>query len=436
MKRLGRLLRSRRLALGTILALMAYVGLGTVLSEGAFASPVFLAIVAALTLETAACAIERTRRALAHMRTGTIERATVEALRTRPTFTFALPADRDAMDVVADVLGALRLKVTKGEVLAEGRSGTFAFLGSPVFHWCLVLLFTVAALGQLTRAEGLMGVVAGGERPDVAESYGALTVGPLHGDLSGLTIAVTEMAPSHIGNGVEQGPTPYVELRDEAGAVLAEGYVHANSPLRFRSMLIHRSAYGLAAVVRLGEGDAAITHDVLFDLDEADPVGVLPVELTVTGASGADVADVVLRVLPTQDGVERLSATYAPAGVPLESATATTSVLTAGDSVTLPGGVTLEVVRLTSYARLSVVDDWSVPVIYALFAVALIALMLAVLVPSRVVRVLIVRGEGGEFIAHVGVRRARADLAFPTRVERAFGAATIPDDGGTPLASS
>ncbi|MGB4581883.1 MAG: hypothetical protein WBI91_08475, partial [Coriobacteriia bacterium] len=64
MRRLYRLLRSRKLAFWLIGAFVAYSAVATSVTEGdferAYANPVFYAIATALALATAACAWERT----------------------------------------------------------------------------------------------------------------------------------------------------------------------------------------------------------------------------------------------------------------------------------------------------------------------------------------------------------------------------------------
>jgi hypothetical protein len=90
-----------------------------------------------------------------------------------------------------------------------------------------------------------------------------------------------------------------------------------------------------------------------------------------------------------------------------------------GEQVAIPGGLTLTVVQLTKYARLSVVNDWSVYYIYALFVFAVIGLALAVFAPLRGARVLLVTDDQGARL-HVAVRHGRGDPHFPARVEAAL----------------
>ncbi len=103
---------------------------------------------------------------------------------------------------------------------------------------------------------------------------------------------------------------------------------------------------------------------------------------------------------------------------PVEAATIDV-VASEGEDVQIADGLVLTIDRLTSYARLSVVDDRSVYVIYALFALAVIGLTFAVFAPLRGARALVVDGDNGMCL-HVTARHSRGDPHFPARVESAL----------------
>jgi len=98
------------------------------------------------------------------------------------------------------------------------------------------------------------------------------------------------------------------------------------------------------------------------------------------------------------------------------------ATLAKGDALVLPGGQLLRLVDIVYYARLSVVDDWSIYPIYALFVIAGAALSLAVFTPYRVVRLLLVETPDG-LVLHAQARHARRDPLFAEHVEGALRAA-------------
>lgn len=438
-------LRSRRLAVWLIVLFVTYMAIGTIVPQGdvgtsavaewvaghpalaaiaiplglhhAYSTPLFLLLTAVLMLSTGACAWERTRRVwLGSRRDAASAKRVQDRLREKPTFVISL-ARPDSFDVGA-ALKTLRLRAIPGDRVTEARSGGWGVLGSPIFHWSLVLLFLFVGLGQLTRSEGLIGVVSGGSKPDVAASYGVLTTGPLHGAMSGRLIAVTGIERSFSANGLAQGPTPFIELRDADGALLKADYAYSNHPLRYRSTLIHMNADGLAAVVSVGSSGSMGQSEVLIDYAAGSPTGVQPTMVTFSNTQGVPIADVVFDLPPSAENTVAVAVRYAPVGG-LAGPDAHEAVLTPGGSVTLSGDVVLKIDRLTSYARLSVVDDWSVAYIYISFGLALLGLMLALFVSPRTLWVTRVETEAGAAL-HVLVRHARGDAAFPTRAENAF----------------
>lgn len=423
MKRVWAFLRSRKVAVWTIVAFSVYAAVATTLSDGdwsvPYGNPFFIAISALLAASTAACAWERTRAALRALKhPATPSAAVIEQLRTRPRFTVPVAPGPDALDRIETTLRSLHLRVTRAGDVIEARGGTLGPLGSSIFHWALALLFVVIVLGQLTRAEGLMGVVAGYSKADVPESYGTLEAGPLTGALTGRTIAVPRIEDGFTANGVEQGITPYVEIRSAAGDVLAAGHAYANHPIRYRSMLVHNNDNGLAVVTTVSTQGQDLQQEVLLDYS-ADRLGVDPSGFEVTGPAGESLA-VILFDVP-EGGESTLEAPAVRvraggAGWSPESPAEAEAVLRVGESTVLPGGVTLTIDGLTKYARLSVVDDWSVYCIYALFVIGMAGLSFALFAPYRVVRATIV-AEGGSRHLAVTARHGRGDPHFPGRVE-------------------
>ncbi len=427
MKPLWRLLRSRKVAVWTIIAFIVYAGIATTVSDGDWAvpyrGPIFLVIAALLTASTAACAWERTRAAVKNASLKAPSAAALARLRERPGIVVPVPDADSALDTAEAALRGLRMRAIRTDSAIEARAGIAGAFGSPIFHWALALLFVVVALGQLTRTEGMMGVVSGSSKVDAAESYGSLETGPLTSALTGRVIAVPSMESSFTANGVEQGITPYVEVRSADGAkVLASGHAYANHPIRYRSMLVHANSDGLAAVVRVEGAAGAFEQEVLLDYN-ADRTAVEPGFVGVVGADGTTMATVMVDPAEGSTPATPLVRVRAVAGqAPVDMIPTVDVVIREGEQVEIPGGLTLTVVQLTKYARLSVVNDWSVYYIYALFLFAVVGLVLAIFAPLRGARVLLVNDEEGARL-HVAVRHGRGDPHFPARVEAELRAA-------------
>lgn len=423
MKRLWRLLRSRTLAIWAILAFAAYAALGTAVPGGDWSapyhSPVFLAICALLAASTTLCAWERTRAAMKGARMRPASEATIARLRDTAPTVIDLPDCRDCAGAVERTMRSLRMRVERHGDVIEARAGAAGAFGSPVFHWALAGLFVVVALGQLTRAEGQMGVIAGTSKPDAPESYGTLETGAFAGALSGRIIAVPAIESSYMANGVEQGVTPFVEIRSPDNDVLASGYAYANHPIRYRGMLVHATGNGLGAVLLVSGQGSDLTQEVLLDYTE-DRSGVEPAVVGIEGQGGVTLATLVLD--PPADSTPDRPAVRlrAVAGEGTAETSATIeAIVPEGGQLEVPGGFTVTVVELAKYARLSVVDDWSVYYIYALFVLAAIGLVLAVFTPLRRARVLVVHEMHGGTV-YLAVRHARGDPHFPGRVEAAL----------------
>ncbi len=390
----------------------------------AFSHPMFLGMLFVLTASTVVCAWDRTARAARIMRSrGTVDARQVEALRTRPGARFEFDADdaearyRDA----GDALRRIGLRVRSGPLISEASSGAWGLLGSPIFHWAIVGLLLVVPVGALTRSEGLIGIVAGYEKPDVVESYGRLERGALHASMSGLTIGVEKDMPvEFIEDGIDRGAAPVVYLRD-GDRELARGRVYPNKPLHHGALTVHISDWGLGAVTTLLEGDiASEPSQVLIDRDETSASGWASVTETYADPTGAEVA----------------SATFAPefganVAVRVEVArrdgSTISRVMGVGDAVDLADGVSLRIDHLGKYARLSVVDDWSISLLYALLVVACLSVGVSVLVPYRAAWVLLDR-SGDVPALCVSVSHSRGDSGFVERVMVGVGAAVGKED--------
>jgi cytochrome c biogenesis protein ResB len=387
-----------------------------------FDSPLFYVLSGFLALSTATCAWERTRFAIRNLRTRSASRAFIERLATSPPHVVPVI---DRASVVSDVTTALskhRIRTRReGDLLlgVRGRSGPVA---SAVFHWCLALLFVAIVFGQLTRADGVMDVVVGTSLPDVADSYAFMDAGPWHGAMSADSIGVSSLESSLVVEGLERGVTPYVEVRSLDGAQRAAGHVYANSPLRYGSTLIHRAGHGFLALVRIGSGQGAYRQVVRLDVDRADST-VVPFGMTVGDASGVPLADVEFDVDKDEADsleAESLVVRYGAPGGRLQEGDVRTTVLRIGEAVEVGNGVVLVLEDVSAFARLNVVDDQSVMLIYGLFVLLAGSLGVAIFVSPFSIWVLLAEDDEGCATLKIVTRAGKGDLGVADRVLRSI----------------
>lgn len=363
-------LRHPRIAVWLIagLAVYAVVVTSRAPSTLSFLHPVFLLGVAWLTLSTAACAWDRTRLAWRAIVRPDAWRRSLESRALRSQEHPPHPAD---LDRIAEDLGDLGLRVERDGEILFARSRRWAHVGSPLFHWALVVLLAAAAAGQLTRAEGELYVPVGSSLVDQRASYVlGISQAPLFRDrFTGLTIAVEKVEPDYSAGGVSRGATPLVVI-SKGETTIARTYVYPNSPARAGSLLVHRGDVGPALRARFAfPGGAAQDVTMAFPLDAVtrrpQPVGL---DLTSGGATFTASA------VPSEGG-----------RVTIVMAGASSKALAPGDSATLPGGISVAVLERTTYAELVVANDWSVPLLYAAFALAALGSAIALLFPPRAV---------------------------------------------------
>ena len=417
--RLWQFLRSRRLAVWLLVGLTSYMGLSTVIPlSQPFSNPVFLAVSALVTFSTAACAWERSVGAVRSWRRARANSLATAADAGQPSsvLVIELPAHLstpDALSAADDALRGLRMRAREVGDGLLATSGQLGLLGSPLFHWAMVGLFVFAALGQLTRYEGVAEVPLGESFSDVAESYESeLSVGPLAGDsFSGDQITFGEMDFDLVVDDVSRGTSPWVVL-SRGGEVVVEQWVYPNNPLRDGSMLIHHVEIDplLLATVRFGEtaGEQRVAVHFEFEQREAklfdatDPV------------SGEAMS---IRVVPLGGEKVEVSA--------VEVSDAQTSTVGQGEVALLGDGATFTPDALTYSTQLRVVRDWSVPWVYAMFLLGCVGVALTVFVLPRSVTVGVAGGENGSGAEtlDVVVTASKTDPAFRGRVRRAIEAA-------------
>lgn len=364
--------------------------------HAAYSQPLFLAIMAVLAASTAVCAWERSVRAITAWRSrGRVTPTQITRLKVAESLPVSAAEESDpqrALERASDALRGIGLRSTRGTSMLEATSGRWGLAGSPVFHWALVGLLVLIPVGRLTRSEGLMGVVAGTSRVDEAAAYGRLQEGPLHGSFTGYRIAVDSGFPLNLREeGVDRGPAPTVSLSD-GETLLARQQVVPNRPLRYGPITIHMNELGTGMAYSLVTSEGVAVSDLaLIDVKASDPSGFTTFGATYDNANGDIVADLTITMPPGSspegtatagDGHHMRTVAVGPEGARVDR------LVTAGDVVDLGAGLALRVDAVDYYARLSVVDDWSVSWIYALFVLAVGAVSVSVLVPHRVVRVL------------------------------------------------
>lgn len=410
----------------------------------AYSSPFFLACILALGLSTALCAWQRTKaaagRAKALRRAAATDAASLAA-----SHDLELPYDltlsaSEVLTVAERTLAGLGIKAKRRDETLISVSATWSVWGSPVFHWALLALIAALFVGNLLRAEGLMGVTVGQTKPDAAESYGTIHTGPLH-DWSRIhrSIRVDAFDPAYTSGGIDRGPTPTVTLLDATGAVVKTQLVYPNHTLQSGSLTIYPSDFGLSAIVSLvgKNGVAGGTGAMLTDFSATATEGTVPVDfLGVDGPDGKPLYRIYVTVpLDRTDGVfvRRVPAVptahvdvRTPDGAPVVART-----VGIGESVRLPVG-DLRLEGVGYYARLSIVDDWSIPLLYLGLVVAMVGLTISVVARQQIVAATVIDSPNGPILA-VKLRLWRNPSSSRSEIESELTRALAGvDEGNTP----
>ncbi len=404
----------------------------------AFASVPYVALGVFLALCTALCAWRRTgvaRRRARRLRDATAGGESAAAA--SPDLEISLGPNLNqerALEIAADTLRHLGVPTTRrGEVLISV-SPWWSVWGTAVFHWALVAVIVTLAVAGLVRAEGQMGVAVGQVRPDQPESYGQLTTGPWYRwDSAERFIRVDGFNIDYQVGGVSRGPTPTVSVLDSDGDVIASRLVYPNHILRQGALSIYPVDYGLSAAIAMLDGTGAeIQRTVqLVDFDGTTPDGTSPIsEVGLYGPNGQVLNRLILSV--PLDSVDegflgRLPETPRARFVILnpDGSLALDEVIEPGQRVQLPAGGELELLGVDYYARLQLVDDPSVPLLYASGVIALVGLGIATLARQMILTVK-VEPEGGHARLAVHMRLWRiystSRSEIEDRLRRALGA--------------
>ena len=376
--------------------------------HAAFASPAFLAVVLVLGMSTTLCAWRRTKVAMARARLLSSARRTgADALSVTRDFELAVDPAWDstaAVSAVQRTLQALGIRARLRDGVLDAVSTPLSVWGSAVFHWALVALLAFVLLGQAVRADGSMAIAVGQTRPDAPDSYVAVSAGPWH-DWAGVkrSLRVDSFEPALKLGGIDRGAVPTVSVLDSSGNVVRKQRVYPNMMLHSGSLSISAPRCGLAAEMALldpaGNETGRLTRYVDFSqvasegttplgiLSRSDPAGSSKTYLAVTVPLDR-AGDGFGEWIPKQPSV-RVTVMSVDGGVLVNQ------VIRPGEGVVLPGGEGLGLVGVGWYSRLSIVDDGTVPFIYAAMIVALIGLAISLLARQQMVAAAVVEGPDG-----------------------------------------
>jgi cytochrome c biogenesis protein ResB len=385
----------------------------------AFTAITFLACVFVLALSMAMCSWQRTKAATGRARTLRKARRADESsiIGDHDLEIVCDPAlsASEVLSVVSGTLTHLGIKTKERDGVLAAVSSPLSVWGSPIFHWALLALMVVILVGSLQRSDGLMALTVGQTKVDAPASYGRLRTGPLH-DWSAVhrSIRLDAFEPDFRAEGIDRGPTPTVSVLDEAGNVIQKQRIYPNMMLHAGSLSINAPAYGLSATLSIADTSGAeIARSVeIIDFSQAAPEGTVPVEPLKLSDGAGNILLLISVTVPLDRTGDRF-AEWMPnaptARVVVTSPTGESlsdSVVSPGQGVSLSDGVVLRLVDIGWYARLSLVDDWTTPVLYATMVIAMIGLAITLLFRQQLLLATVVEGpEGRRLVAKLRLWR-------------------------------
>lgn len=411
----------------------------------AFSAPVFIAMAAVLMLSTAVCSWGRTKVAVRRSRAlRAAARADANAIAARHDLTLAIEPGTSARDVLLTTARALEptgLKVVLDGDVARSVSPWWSVWGSPVFHWALVLLALAAFAGVLFRVEGNMVIPVGETRTDAPESYLVLEAGPWHRwDQAARSIRVDDFDPAMQKGDLALGAVPTVSVLDADGHVIAHEDVYPNNKLHAGSLSINAPDCGLTATIALTTASGGALPPVvqLVAFSQESSGGTEPFQPLVA----TDDSDQVLLRMNTSIPLDRLQdGTYGEwiprdpaAHVVLEDGSGAVlfdGVVRKGESAALTGGGTIQLLDIGWYTHLALVDDPSIPVVYAAMLLGMLGLAISLVSRQQLFAATVVDvGDGGRALSVV-LRLWRNSSTDRAEVERVLAVALgSPEEGG------
>jgi cytochrome c biogenesis protein ResB len=452
-----RFLRSARLATWLLAVLGAWSALGTLVPQGAasdptvaawasahgliepvvrvlglhqaFTSPVLIVCILVLAVSTALCAWQRTKAAVAKARTlrKAAQAETASVAESHDLEIACDPALRgpEVLAITSETLAHLGIRTKRRGDLLTTVSSPWSVWGSPVFHWALFALIMALIVGNLLRSEGVMALAVGQTTADAPQSYGVLYTGPLHDwGLVHRSIRVDAFEPDYQTGGIDRGPTPTVTVLDGAGKVIKTQRVYPNMTLSTGPLAIYPSAYGLAVDVTLISAKGVETGRAvqLVDFSDVATSGTTPdAVLNVNDSAGKALLGIFITVpldrrgdALVQEVPKKPVARVAVASV--DGQTVLDRLVSPGEQVALPSGDTLRIGGIGYYARLQVVDDWTIPLLYVGLVVAVIGLTITVVARQQILLATVTEGSDGVKLA-VRVRLWRNASSSHSEIE-------------------
>lgn len=395
----------------------------------AFTAPVFLLCILALALSTAVCAWRRTKVAVARSRTlhgaPTVDKEALIANHDLEIDCDPRIEESAILALASETFGRLGVQTRQRDRVITAASPAWAAWGSPVFHWALLALIVAMPLGSLFRSSGQIGLAVGQDEFDEPASYGILSAGPLHRwPKVPRTIRVDAFDLKYETGGVNRGPTPTVTVSDAEGNVIKSQRVYPNKTLKTGSLTIYPADYGLSATVSVVDTRGAETRrsTELLDFSGKAEGGTTPVNpLVLSDEAGNAQAEVFVSVpLDRVEGGLLAKLPEDPRArvvvVSAEGKPLLDRILRPGEDLVLPTGDTLRLLDLGYYARLQLVDDPSIPVLYASLVIAIIGLGIATLVRQQVVSAAVIETQHGGKLA-VRLRLWRNVTSSRTEIE-------------------
>jgi cytochrome c biogenesis protein len=378
----------------------------------AFGAPAFLACVVLLALSTVLCSWRRTKVALSRARTlRLVARGESPSQSERHELEIACDpalAAADVLSIAAGTLGRLGFRTSAADDTLTSASAPWSVWGSPVFHWALVVLILAAVAGSLVRSEGSMALAVGQAKADSAASYVSVSAGPWH-SWSGVDrgIRLDSFDPDFKTGGIDRGAVPTVSVLDASGKAVVTQRVYPNMKLHSGSLSINSPAVGLAASLDLLDASGAQVGQLIQydDFSQAATGGTVPLEMFSHRDSAGRVQLRLAATVPL-DRVGTGYGEYIPAQpsvrLVVTSAGGTTlldHILRPGESVALPGGGAMRLAGIGWYARLSLVDDPTIPFVYGSMIMAIIGLSVTALVRQQYLVATVVGGPDGVTLA-------------------------------------
>jgi cytochrome c biogenesis protein ResB len=343
--------------------------------------------------------------------------------------------ESEALDLAVAALGAVGIKARRGDGVLASVSPPWSVWGSPVFHWALVLFALAAFAGVLLRAEGPMAIAVGETKADKPPSYLSVEEGAWH-DWTRVdrSIRLDAFDPSVTRGGIDLGAVPTVSVLDSDGTVLATQQVYPNNKLHSGSLSINAPACGLAVTIQLTTPSGQSLPPVmqLVDFSQETSGGTVPVAPLVASDNDGSVLLWMQATVPldrTLDGYGEWIPKEPSAYVVLEDGSGATlydGLIRMGEAEALAGGGTIALTDIGWFSWLSLVDDPSIPYVYASMIAAMLGLTLSLVSRQQLVLAAVIDGPEGRALA-VNTRLWRNAAATRDEIEaeltRALGSA-------------